>query len=192
MHCFQQCLLFDESRLQSHNNFYTLDKVAKKSKKLKRSLLPALLGLSSIAIVGALIYFAVSFKNSTYEQTGFITCNEQNTSCEESKHIHADIAVSICGQSIQFPKEKGDTQKQHTHKERNKIHWHARITVDPITRQYLDSSPRILYAFFEQMNTPIPTTCNGKPATTQIFVNNSPQTINYVWDDGDAIRVIVD
>lgn len=145
-----------------------------------------------LVLFAFLAYSVLAFKNSSYEAQGFITCNAENTVCEESKHIHADIEVSMCGTSIVFPKEKGDTGKQHTHKERNKIHWHANAGIDPVSHEYLDPSPRMLSAFFEQMETPIPTVCNGKPAYVQVRANGQPQDINYVWQDGDTIHVIVE
>jgi hypothetical protein len=148
--------------------------------------------LAGVGIIGVLAYSVMMFQSSSYEKQGFITCNAENTVCEESKHIHADVHVTLCSNVINFPKEKGDTGKQHTHKERNKIHWHARINVDPVAQSYIDASPRRLSAFFEQMETPIPTTCNGKPAAVQVLANGQAQTMDYVWSDGDLIHVIVE
>lgn len=171
----------------------------KTTKRVQKSsshrLVTAALLLVALTILGFLAYSAYSFKNSTYEQEGFITCDTQGAYCEESKHIHADVEVSLCGEEIQFPKEKGHTDKQHTHKERNKIHWHARIPVDPQTRDYVDPEPRRLVRFLEQMELPIPASCptNASPTTT-VSVNgeHNEEGLDYVWQDGDVIHVIVE
>jgi hypothetical protein len=148
-----------------------------------------------VLLIGAgLVYSTMLFKNSDYEQQGFITCNEDNTVCEESKHIHAEIEVSYCGEQIQFPKENGDTGKQHTHKERNKIHWHARIPIEPETKIYIDSTPRKLVSFFEQMGMTPPFSCPTNPnPDVEVIVNNNVQLegLDYVWQEGDNIHVTI-
>lgn len=171
--------------------------VRKKSSRSKtRWIVPALIGIAICILIGFLAYSVISFKQSTYEAQGFITCDEGNTVCEESKHIHADIEVSICGKAIIFPKEKGNTDKQHTHKERNKIHWHARIPVDPQEyATYIDPSPRTLGAFMQQMELSIPATCGSlNRAQTRVEVNGATHNdgMSYVWQDGDIIHVIVE
>ena len=162
---------------------------------LKRTLLTIIAVILVFIVLGFFAYSTVLFKNSNYEQRGFITCNKENTICEESKHIHADIEVSFCGKDIQFPKETDNTYKQHTHKERNKLHWHARISLDPETQTYIDATPRRLAAFFEQMNTPIPTSCPSNPTpSVSVKVNDKEETeaFDYIWQDGDRIHVIVE
>lgn len=171
----------------------------KPTKRVQKSsshrLVTALGLIATIIVVGLLAYSTYAFKNSTYEQEGFITCDTEGAYCEESKHIHADIEVSLCGEEIQFPKKKGHTDKQHTHKERNKIHWHARIPVDPQAHTYVDPAPRQLARFFEQMELSLPTSCptNATPTTT-VTVNdkNTEEGLDYVWQDGDVIHVIVE
>jgi hypothetical protein len=153
-----------------------------------------LIGVLLLVLFGFLGYSVLTFQNSEYEQQGFITCNNEKTKCEESKHIHADIDVSLCGEHIQFAKESGNTDKQHTHKERNKIHWHARIPIDSQSQRYIDDSPRRLKEFFKQLSVEIPTTCPNNPNPTMTMtVNDIEQSeqLNYVWQDGDFIKIIV-
>ena len=169
--------------------------VKKKPNSRKRPLLSVIIVVLVLIVGGFFVYSALSFKNSNYEQHGFITCNPENTVCEESKHIHAEIEVSLCREDIQFPKEKGDTGKQHTHKERNKIHWHARLSLDPETKTYIDDTPRRLTAFFEQMDMTFPTSCPDNPTPQLIVrVNNEerPEGLDYVWQEGDDILVRVE
>ncbi|MBI2195614.1 MAG: hypothetical protein HYU48_01045 [Candidatus Levybacteria bacterium] len=166
----------------------------KASKKTFSRRLPFVLGLISSLILSAILGYSVfQFQNSEQEEEGFLACDKEGKVCELAQHIHADIGVSICGENINFSKEKGGSG-QHTHKELNKIHWEARIKVDKETRKPLDPTPMMLKSFFEEMEQEIPQSCNGEKAVTTVAVNGvkTELGLNYVWADGDIIEVVVE
>lgn len=148
--------------------------------------------ISMFAIFGA---FAYIYKTSDEKQEGFFVCDTEDKICELSQHIHADIDMRICGQDITFSKEKGHTDRQHTHKERNKIHWHSRIQVDSKTREPLDATPLTIASFLEEMDYTLPASCtyNNNPKLT-VQVNDAlvEKGLKYVWKDGDGINVAYD
>ena len=162
-------------------------------KKKNKSLITPLLTLLAILITGFLGYSVITYQNSQQEQEGFFTCNKDATICELSQHIHADIAMNVCGEEIVFPKEKGDITKQHTHKEENKIHWqHESMRVDPIAREPLDKTPFTISAFLEQMGHKFPNSCpNNNSPKLEVSVNGKiiKDGLNYVWKDADIISI---
>lgn len=145
-----------------------------------------------IALIALLGFSVYSYQTSNQEREGFFACNNDGTICELSQHIHADIEMSVCGEKIEFEKEKGNVNLQHTHKETNKIHWHARISVDPKTKEPLDPTPRAIAAFLDQMEYEFPKSCsNNQNPILDVFINDEPTDpgLNYVWKDGDKITV---
>ena len=145
-----------------------------------------------IALAGFLIFSVYSYQNSEQEKEGFFTCSQDGKVCELSQHIHAQIEVNTCGEKITFPKEKGELNKTHTHKERNKIHWHEKMQVDPATREPLDPTPLKISSFLQQMNYEFPNKCsdNSNPILS-VTVNDSivDKKLDYTWKEGDAIII---
>lgn len=165
----------------------------KSPKKQGHKIIPLLIGLVVVTILGYLIYSVIVFQQSEQEKEGFFACNEDGTVCELSQHIHADIDMTVCGEHIIFEKEKGRTDELHTHKETNLMHWHARLQVDPTTREPLDPTRRQVQAFLGQMEYTFPESCPNNPnPSLSVFVNDEPSEIglDYVWKDGDTITVI--
>lgn len=163
------------------------------AKKKNKSLITPLLIFITILIISFLSYSAITYQNSQQEQEGFFTCNKDATICELSQHVHADIEMNVCTEEIVFPKEKGDITKQHTHKEKNKIHWqHGSMRVDPITRKPLDKTFLTISAFLEQMEHNFPNSCpNNNSPKLEVSVNGQiiKDGLNYVWKDADVISV---
>lgn len=147
----------------------------------------------AILIATFLGYSVFTYQNSDQEQEGFFTCSKDGKTCEISRHIHSEIEMNVCGEEIIFPKEKGNTSKQHTHKEKNKIHWqHESMPVDPITREPLDKTPLTISAFLEQMEHNFPNSCpNNNSPKIEVSVNGKiiKDGLNYVWKDADIISV---
>ncbi len=171
-------------------------KTARISKKRKSSFKKPLfvLGLIfSLVIAVVLGYSAFQYQNSEQEADGFFTCDKTGKVCELSQHIHGNIDVTICEEEVNFSKEKGSLGGQHTHKELDLIHWHTSIKVDPATRKPIDLTPIMLKSFFESMEQEIPQSCNGKAAQTAVMVNDvkTDLGLDYVWEDGDRINVII-
>lgn len=157
---------------------------------LKKILL--VIGLILFVGVGWYVFKSVrEYSSSEYEAEGFFICNPENTVCERSEHVHAWVTVKECGTTIDFPKEKGRTDKQHTHKELNYIHWHAREKVDPKSHIPIDIYPRTLKAFLEQMDYKAPEKCGDQPATLTLKVNGTeePKLLDYLWKDHDKLEV---
>lgn len=164
----------------------------KQPKKSSNKILQILIGVVLLGIIGYLIYSVVVFEQSEQEKEGFFACNEDKTVCELSQHIHSDIDLTVCGEHIVFEKEKGRTDEQHTHKEKNLIHWHARLNVDPTTHEPLDPTRVQIQAFLDQMEYSLPQTCPDNPnPTLTVLINEKPSDmgLDYVWKDGDTITI---
>lgn len=161
-------------------------------RKNPKSLLKYLVIALVLAAVAFGAYSVLQFQRSEENITGFFTCNEEKTVCEQLQHIHADIEMNVCGKEIIFPKEKGRTDRAHTHKEVNKIHWESSLKVDPQTRIPLDPTPLKIFAFLEQMQHSFPKSCPDNPnSELNVSVNGQdmPSKLDYVWSDGDMIKV---
>lgn len=145
-----------------------------------------------VATVAFGIYSVSQFQHSEENITGFFTCNDEKTVCEQLQHLHADIEMDVCGKEIIFPKEKGRTDRAHTHKETNKIHWESSLKVDPKTLIPLDSSPFKISSFLEQMQYSFPKSCPTNPnPILMVTVNDQdmPSKLDYIWQDGDIIKI---
>ena len=169
------------------------------SKKFKRSIFIAFILL---AVVG-LAYSIYIVYASGAAQRGVVVC--VGNECYWSAHIHAEVAISICGEeSYRFPVEKGPLNEPHTHEEKNLIHFHERLLIDPATKEILDPEPLTLGAFFNSMEVAFDETqvldsangdpCNGESGSVKMFVNGKPSADfrDYIWKDGDKIKIIFD
>jgi len=148
------------------------------------------IGLLTTIAVG--IYSVNTFLNSEQENKGFFVCNDANTVCELSQHAHADLSIYVCEKEVIFPKEKGDLSKAHTHKEKNLMHWHDRLRIDPKTKIPLDPTPLKISSFLKQMEYEFPKTCGTNPSPTlSVSVNGTKNSemLDYTWRDGDAIII---
>lgn len=173
-------------------------KATKNNKKItpkspKNKIVKFVGAIAALAIFGLLGYSVYSYQVSTQEKEGFLVCNDKKTECELSQHIHADIHLTVCGKEIIFPKENGNTTRQHTHKEQNKIHWHAPLKVNPTTKKPIDPTKVSVASFLKEMKFTFPETCpnNKSPKLTAIINakrNNDP--LSYVWKDGDTITIV--
>ena len=143
-----------------------------------------------LAIVTFLSY-SVYFYYASDAESGIISCNDKGE-CNIAMHIHADINVEVCGKKISFQLEKGDLSGQHTHKERNLMHFHDVTSVDPKTNELLRPEDFMIKEFLNQMEFEFPEDCNGEPAELQVFVNNMEREefLEYPWKDDDKVKVI--
>ena len=143
-----------------------------------------------LAIV-ALLSYSVYFYYVSDAESGIISCNDEGE-CNIAMHIHADLYVEVCGKKINFPLEKGDLSGQHTHKERNLMHFHGVTSVDPETNELLSPEDFIIKEFLNQMEFEFPEDCTGDRAELQVFVNNMEreEILEYSWKDDDKVKVI--
>lgn len=100
------------------------------------------------------------------------------------------------------PKETGQLDRLHTHKEDNRMHFHERLKVTR-SGEMLDYTPLKMPTALEDVydmkltNTCLGDYCNGKMCPNgkkgflRMYVNSeSIQDIeNYAWQDGDEIRL---
>lgn len=155
-------------------------------------------------VVAVLIYSVIKYKKSV-EESGetFVLCDKGNN-CVIALHMHSDVEIKVCGEEVKIPLEAGDKAATHTHKERNLLHFEERLKYDNDTKTILETEPITLKTFFNYPNinirfnsTCITDKCNGdlcnnNPGTLKFFVNNieNNEFENYVWKDGDKIKII--
>ncbi|MBI4091231.1 GAP family protein, partial [candidate division WWE3 bacterium] len=170
------------------------------SKKFKKA---AIIAAVLLAIVG-LSYSIYIVYTSGAAQTGVVVCTSASE-CYWSAHIHAEVTINICGEeSYRFPVEKGPLNEPHTHEEKNLIHFHERLLIDPQTKEILDPTPLTLDAFFDNMEVAFSESevldkkngdlCNNQQGTVKMIVNGMPRAEfgDYIWKDGDKIKIIFD
>lgn len=168
---------------------------AKKPKKQFKNTIIAVVLVFLLGFIALLAYSAYLFQNAPQEEEGFFVCNDEKTECRLSQHIHADISVSVCGDDFTFPRETGRTDEMHTHKERNYMHWHSPIKVDPVTRDVLpeDRNRVTVQAFLDQMQFKFPGACPNNQNPQMVFRVNEEireEGTAYIWKDGDDIVIV--
>lgn len=169
----------------------------------RRFAIRTLVLLLALVLGGFLLYSVVRFRQTGVQQTGLTTCVEGR--CFLTAHIHALVRMEICGQAVTLPSFKGPLFGTHTHSEKNVLHWHDKLEVDPESREPRDLSPLTLSAGFQNLTIPLSETrlrdkengnpCpDGAPGTLKMFVNGEPQENipSYVWKDRDIIDLIFD
>ncbi len=155
----------------------------------------ATIGITFLCLV--LIWYGYksykTFKDSDFESSGFVVCNADKSLCEKSTHIHANIELEECGKQIYLNKEEGRTDKQHTHKELNRIHWHAHEKVDT-TGEPLDNSDRTIKSLLTSVNINLVKQCGPKSSIIKVFINGVEMEtgLDYVWKDEDKIKILVE
>lgn len=174
----------------------------KKRASPARKVLYGIIAVIALLIIGYMIYSVRVYQESGAEEEGLVACDPTGQQCVIASHGHADIEVNLCGEEVKFPLEKGDLSKQHTHKERNLIHWHDRLPYDKATETVTDWSAFKLGGFFEQMemrfsSTCVGTYCNGDKCPSgnagilKMTVNGveNNEFDQYVWKDHDKILI---
>ena len=144
-----------------------------------------------ILVIVAILSYSVSFYYESDAESGIIICNDEGK-CSIAMHIHADIDMEVCGEKINFVLEKGDLSGQHTHKERNLMHFHDVTPIDSETRELLSPEEFTIKEFLNQMEFELPENCNEKQVELKVFVNNIEikESLEYPWKDGDNVKVI--
>lgn len=118
------------------------------------------------------------------------TCQPENAPADKQKcyytaHPHFSLNIQIDGQNQDLSFEKGDLQKPHTHADKNKIHWHATLPVDSMTKKINDYSPLKLKAVLDEFK------IDYQDKKVMVVVNNQAKSdgLEYIWQDGDTIEV---
>ncbi len=155
-----------------------------------------------IAVI-LLAYSYFAYKKSLGEGENFVVCDQDNN-CIIALHVHSEVEIKVCGEEIKIPLEAGDKTATHTHKERNLLHFEERLRYDNNTKTILEKEPITLKTFFNypDINIRFNSTCidgkcngdvcNNSPGTLKFYVNDieNNKYENYVWKDGDKIKII--
>lgn len=153
------------------------------------------IAIASFVIIGLISFFYVANRFSGGEkgvstEKPITTCQPENAppnkqKCYYTAHSHMVLNITIDGKKVDLPFEKGRLQKSHTHAEKNKIHWHATLPVDPKTKQVTDYSALKLKAVLDEMQ------INYKGKKVMVLVNGQEKSkgLDYVWQDGDNVEV---
>lgn len=160
-----------------------------------------LIGIGIAALLVVLGY-SVSYFYQAGGERGFVVCGADG--CELAVHWHSQLEMSTCGKPVHLPLEAGDLNKQHTHKERDRLHFHALIKTDETGTNLLEPEKLRVGDLFEQLNIRFTRDCfmdycngdacpDGKPGTLRMAVNGVPNNefAEYVWRDGDVIRIVL-
>ena len=159
--------------------------------------------LGMLLLGGFLLYSVVLVKRTGVTKGGLVTCADGR--CFLTMHVHALVRVEVCGQAVALPSFKGPLSGAHTHSEKNVVHWHDKLEIDPETKAPLDPSPLALGVAFENLGIPLSETrlgdkangdpCpDGLPGTLAVFVNGESleDAPAYVWSDRDIIDLMFD
>ncbi len=194
---FKICYVFGIYRLVVASKVF-IAAVCKWYMKKKRRVLPILGYSVALVVVVVLGYYGYVFSRSEAEIEGITVCESADV-CYRTVHVHADVIIDVCGEQMRLPLEKGPLDGPHTHKERNKIHFHSKLRIDPRTEAFLETEPLRLGRFMDVMNVRFNKecfgescngmTCNGQPGELSMQVNGLDDTEfdQYVWKDGDQI-----
>ena len=91
----------------------------------------------TLALIGYIVYSVFVYLGSVETTEEFLVCDEGV--CIKSFHIHVNIKPMICGALRWFDLEEGKLEEQHTHKDRNRIHFHERLRVTPAPHEVIDT-----------------------------------------------------
>lgn len=151
-----------------------------------------ILALVMILLVG-FFYIAKLFggEGSITSEKPIIFCIPEDApphqqECFYTAHEHMQLKISINGEEQNIGFEKGDLQKSHTHAEKNKIHWHSVLNVDPLTKEVVGWYPHSIKASLEELGLE-----NLSSVVVIVNGNLEPNGLDYIWKDGDTIEVRV-
>lgn len=116
-----------------------------------------------------------------------VICQPQNAPPEKQRcfwtaHIHAHVEVFKKGNRIPLNFEQGILEGIHTHSEKDKIHWHGLIPVDPTIKEVRDWSALKV----ENLPRDLKLSIEGTP---KFIVNSKEVVSSYIWQDGDHIEI---
>ncbi len=171
-------------------------------KRVKRKLNWLWVWLALLLALGIAYSVLVFFAEEA--EHGIVVCETQQN-CVIAMHIHATFDVQVCGEEKSFGLETGELSATHTHKDGagNYVHFHERLPYDPATETLLDTAPLLVSNIFESIGerfTPecLYGYCNGQMGpggektgrvTMQVNGLENTQFQEYIWKDGDVIRI---
>ncbi|HLC85696.1 MAG TPA: hypothetical protein VJG30_00195 [Candidatus Nanoarchaeia archaeon] len=174
------------------------------AKKVNKNYFKTAVYIIIILLILGLAYSVYVFKKGVGEEgENFIVCQSPDN-CVAAMHIHAEVYIDVCGKQLDLPLEAGDKTGTHTHKERNLLHFEERLKYDNKMKSIIETDPIKLKSFFqhEDVNIRLNSNCiNGKcngdlcndnTGSLKMFVNGVEnfEFENYVWKDGDKIKIV--
>lgn len=136
-----------------------------------------------IAAIGGLFWFANQFGGgeSVESETPKVVCKTENE-CYWTAHIHATVKIFKDDKQISLNFEQGKLEEGHTHTEKDRLHWHGLIPVDPESREVKDWSALYVKNIPKDLNLNI----EGEP---KFVVNGNEVSPDYIWKDGDTLEI---
>ena len=171
----------------------------KKKLKVKKQFLKTLFNIAFIGII-ILIGFSYYYYDTIASETTGITVCEAGE-CFWAAHIHSYLDLQVCEEDKYLDLEVGPLEAVHTHKERNKLHFHERLSVDPETMEVSNYSLLTLKSFFENVEVPFSNECffdkcngdlcNGMAGSLSMTINGIKnfEFEEYIWNDNDQIII---
>lgn len=154
--------------------------------------------LLGFVVIGLVVFFYVANRFSGGEkgvstEKPINTCQPENAPPDKQKcywtaHIHMTLNVTINGQKQDLSFEKGELQEGHTHAEKDKIHWHATLPVDPQTKQITDYSALKLKAVLDELQV----NYQGKKVIVLVNGQEKSEGLDYIWQDGDTVEAKIE
>lgn len=167
-------------------------------KKQKFRVMPLVYAVLIAGLVLLLGYSVWAYYGAGGEK-GFVVCGEDG--CELAVHIHSELEMEICGEPYHLPLENGDLDRQHTHKERDLLHYHSLIMTDESGTEILEPEKLRVGELFDHLDIPFTSECfagkcNGdlcgdEPGELTMHVNGQKNEAygEYSWRDGDVIEI---
>ncbi len=155
----------------------------------------------AILIVGYIAYSTYYYLSNVEKIDEFEVCYDDK--CVKTFHIHADIHIELCGQTLSLPREHGPLSGAHTHKELNYIHFHERLDYDPKSGQLINDTALRLETFMNAFDLKFNNECigqycngdmcpDGHQGILKMHVNGQPNMNyeRYAWKDKDKIQIL--
>ena len=159
--------------------------------KKNKSIFIHLIFILLLVGVAVLLYYSVLEYMEQSEATGITICKEGE--CIKTLHIHSDITFDLCGRSTTLPREGAELAGLHTHKEKNFLHFHDRVEVDPVTQEQRFDKRLSLREILEMFDLTPDKYCGGPGPFETIFTVNGEvlgDGLDYNWKDGDDLHLI--
>ncbi len=142
-----------------------------------------------IAAIYGFFFLATHFGTgeNVRSEEPIVICQPQEAPLEQQRcvwtaHRHFLLHVFEGTKEWPLPFEHGDLQGMHTHAEKQKMHWHGLIPVDPLTKKVLDWSPLHVSKIVDDMEL-------STESAPQYIVNGLLVPASTVLQDGDTIDI---
>ena len=157
----------------------------------QKSVLKPILFILVIVGLIVLISYSIQQYNSQTEAEGITICKESE--CIKTLHIHSDITFDLCGKTTTLERETGELVGLHSHKEKNYLHFHDKVQLDPDTLEQRLDERLSLREILKTLDLTPGDYCEGSGLVETIFKVNGEvpgEGLDYNWKDGDNLHLI--